>query len=87
MAKKIFEGDIVRAEHNITETFADGSIENGDLVIREEVVDSFTAEGAVYFENGSFKVEGYDLGIFRKLEIEVIGNIHDNPKLLEGAEK
>ena len=72
--KRIFEGDIVR--------FAERWIGGEDVSIVEQVV----------FDEGGFCTNRYFLnnwlrnGIYgiTKLEgIEVIGNIHDNPELLE----
>lgn len=73
--KRIFEGDIVR--------FAERRIGGEDVFVVEQVA----------FDEGGFCTHRYFLnnwlrnGLCRntKLEgIEVIGNIHDNPELLEG---
>jgi len=69
--KKIFEGDIVNAQYNIS---------------------SFFKKVCVYFENGCFYVDdknpkqNLSIGYFfrEKKEIEVIGNIYQNPELLGG---
>jgi len=69
--KEIFEGDIVNAQYNIS---------------------SFFKKVCVYFENGCFYVDdknpkqNLSIGYFfrEKKEIEVIGNIYQNPELLGG---
>ena len=81
--KKIFEGDIVKVEHDINETFSRGSIEQNSLEVWDEVVDTVDITEVVSFINGSFTVAEWDLGWFKLYEIEVIGNIHDNPELLK----
>ena len=81
---EIWEGDVVRIEHDITETQSLGSIENKDLSVWEEVVETFEVEDVVVFVNGSFDVQEWAVGIFMPYEIKVIGNIHDNPELMEG---
>ena len=75
--KEIYEGDVVRIEHDITETQSLGSIENKDLSVCEEVVETFEVEDVVVFVNGSFDVQEWAVGIFMPYEIEVIGAIHD----------
>lgn len=37
----------------------------------------------VYFENGCYKADGYELESYAKEEIKIIGNIYENPELLE----
>lgn len=67
--KKIFEGDIV---------------EGGDFTVEDG------GYGVVSFDDGAFEVSGNNIiGTFHEnywgKEFEVIGNIHDNPELLEGG--
>ena len=67
--KKIFEGDIVEG--------ADFTVEDGGY-------------GVVSFDDGAFEVSGNNIiGTFHEnywgKEFEVIGNIQDNPELLEGG--
>ncbi len=83
---EIYEGDVVRIEHDITETQSLGSIENKDLSVWEEVVETFEVEDVVVFVNGSFDVQEWTVGIFMPYEIKVIGNIHDNPERPEVKE-
>lgn len=75
--KPIYEGDVVRIEHDITETQSTGSIESKDLSVWEEVVETFEVEDVVVFVNGSFDVQEWSVGIFMPYEIEVVGNIHE----------
>jgi uncharacterized phage protein (TIGR01671 family) len=72
--KEIFEGDIVNAQYNIC---------------------SYFKKVCVYFENGCFYVDdknpkqNLSIGYFfrEKKEIEVIGNIFQNPELLGGQDE
>ena len=71
--KKIFEGDIVKAY--------DESYDNGFAEVK----------GKVFFNCGSFDIDVGDVGYiplysYGTENIEVIGNIHDNPELLKGGE-
>lgn len=83
---EIWEGDVVRIEHDITETQSVGSIENKDLSVWEEVVETFEVEDVVVFVNGSFDVQEWAVGTFTPYEIEIIGKIHDRPELMEVRE-
>ncbi len=72
--KKIFEGDIVRSyDPDCPESQMDCGV------------------GQVEFYAGLWYVSGevhnslYDLSTISCKELEVIGNIHDNPELLEGG--
>lgn len=68
--ERIFEGDIVQA---YDETYVNGF---GEI------------KGKVVFNGGSFDIDAEDIGYiplysYSKENIEVIGNIHDNPELLK----
>lgn len=68
--KKIFEGDIVKIEDDDGNTnFSDGGI--GDVVFYRGI---WYVSGEVH--NGLYDLE-------RNYYVSVIGNIHDNPELLE----
>lgn len=69
---EIYEGDILKGI--VTENTADGDR-------------SRTIIGKVEFGDGSYIVEIWNLGwfVFAAEDVEVIGNIHDNPELLEGG--
>ena len=68
--KRIFEGDVVKA---YDETYDNGFAE---------------VKGKLFFNCGSFDIDVEDVGYiplysYGTENIEVIGNIHDNPELLE----
>lgn len=92
-SKKIFEGDIVKITYNDRLT---RRLEKGDY---ESYMKEFCLVEQVVFYKGAFcsKVEIEDIPLYRPLgfdlyaksmlnELEVIGNIHDNPELLEVEE-
>ncbi len=69
--KKIFEGDVVKAYDEI--------YDNGFAEVK----------GKVFFNCGSFDIDVEDVGYiplysYGTENIEVIGNVHDNPDLLKG---
>ena len=76
--KKIFEGDIVLYK------IPDGSYAYGIVKFRETNEVGFCVEWFNRHDSGWLR---NDIGFWAKYrEIEVIGNIHDNPELLGGAE-
>ena len=75
--KKIFEGDIVRT---LAPTSTDIYIEG--VVMFGEYQTAFQSSNIGYYVNWLLNK---NLAIYCKInDIEVIGNIHDNPELLEG---
>ena len=65
---------------------------NGNRIFGGDIVESGTCVGVIAFENGAFIVKRSDIKYSHKAVIlkqavwSVIGNIHDNPELLEGKE-
>lgn len=68
--KEIYEGDIVKYKDNL------------------DPIDVHKYKGHVEYGNGSFYITNDFMSSYRWIdyEIEVKGNIHDNPELLEGDE-
>lgn len=69
-SKKIFEGDIVKIHY-------DSAIWGNN---REVVFE----EGQWFFKDNTISQKSY-IGAWGNSVVEVIGNIHDNPELLEGS--
>ncbi|MDR1902055.1 MAG: YopX family protein [Treponema sp.] len=85
---KIFEGDIV--------SFWDGTIQecfDGDIVVETMPDKKFKKcpkqRREIVFNKGVFRLKnnhGIECFLDAETELEVIGNIHDDKKLLEGTE-
>ena len=72
--KEIYEGDIIR------EKWFDEDARRGENRVGK--CEYFTDGFVCWFVGGRF----IPLGMFPVSHIEVIGNIHDNPELMEGTE-
>lgn len=75
--KEIYEGDIVRFKHQV---------ENIGVVIWDDINPCMCIE----YHDPRFKTSTnweYDFVKCGCMEIEVIGNIHDNPELMEGGKR
>ena len=79
--KNIFEGDILSVNHDFTETYSRGSIEDGTLELWDEVVDTIDEIAPVVIENGSATVAEWYLDTFSTEDIEIIGNVFDSGDL------
>ena len=75
--KKIFEGDILLIEWKVT----------GRTPVHETHIVVYSKSGFFTENNGQLKgqVSNYACSNCSGLSVEVIGNIHDNPELLEGG--
>lgn len=80
---KIFEGDILRAHHDNSEKTLVGIVKYGRYTDDE-------GEGEWDYLGWYIDVSGYCSSVLipesLDIAIEVIGNIHDNPELIGGAE-
>ena len=73
---EIYEGDVI----NCRNSFRNPMTGSGSLSINRDF--------KIIFENGEFKAKGFDIRLKNILSYsEVIGNIYENPELLEGHEK
>ncbi|MGV9027470.1 YopX family protein [Lactococcus lactis] len=71
---EIYEGDVI----NCRNSFRNPMTGSGSLSINRDF--------KIIFENGEFKAKGFDIRLKNILSYsEVIGNIYENPELLEGA--
>lgn len=71
---EIYEGDVI----NYRNSFRNPMTGSGSLSINRDF--------KIIFENGEFKAKGFDKRLKNILSYsEVIGNIYENPELLEGA--
>lgn len=73
--KKIFEGDIIICKKEICGNFIDSCVEIGFVEMKHGAFGLHRKQG--YYRPFKDWLEDY--------EYEVIGNIHDNPELLEGG--
>ena len=77
--KKIFEGDIVRYPDCVLYAEYNGGCNEG-------VVDWCEETMCFYFTNRwSAEMEDFDVVERKMIDVEVIGDIHDNPELLKGG--
>lgn len=78
--KKIFEGDIIKYKNT------DGIKFNGvALTVIGKVV--YNEKNASFAISGKDEIGAKHYDYFPIKKIEVIGNIHDNPEILEGGEE
>lgn len=75
--KKIFEGDIVR--------YRPGYWRNSIQSVVEYCADKWNYP-AFDLKDHDYEANGLQLAHMGEIELEVIGNIHDNPELLRGEE-
>lgn len=73
---EIYEGDVI----NCRNSFRNPMTGSGSLSINRDF--------KIIFKDGEFKAKGFDIRLKNILSYsEVIGNIYENPELLEGHEK
>ena len=73
---EVYEGDVI----NYRNSFRNPMTGSGSLSINRDF--------KIIFENGEFKAKGFDIRLKNILSYsEVIGNIYENPELLEGDKK
>ena len=73
---EIYEGDVI----NCRNSFRNPMTGSGSISINRDF--------KIIFENGEFKAKGFDIRLKNILSYsEVIGNIYENPELLEGDKK
>lgn len=75
--RRIFEGDIVICKKEICGNFIDSCVEIGFVEMKHGAFGLHRKQG--YYRPFKDWLEDY--------EYEVIGNIHDNPELMEGAKE